>query len=119
MATRLDNNDMDVYLSPAGGHGDEEFCHLRRDGLDVDAAAGETGAERVVVLPQRPGPLVVFRDDHIRRDLVAQRALKAARRQAGLGAQALGLGAQAGQVALLARGGHFVGLHGQDFFQDV
>jgi hypothetical protein len=52
-------------------------------------------------------------------DLVAQRALEAARGHAGFVAQALGLGAQARQVALLARGCHLIGLHGQDLFQDV
>ena len=52
-------------------------------------------------------------------DLVAHCLGKAAGAERAVGAVGFGFGAHAGQVAVLARGGHFFGLHGQDFLQDV
>jgi hypothetical protein len=52
-------------------------------------------------------------------DLVAHCLGKAAGAECAVVAVGFRFGTHAGEVAVLARGGHFFGLHGQDFLQDV
>ena len=52
-------------------------------------------------------------------DLVAHGLSKAAGAEGAVSAVGFGFSAHAGEIAMLARGGHFFGLHGQDFLQDV